>query len=144
MTKRTTKANETDPVLYEPPVVTIEGREFTLRRLGLQDVFRVSRILGRGVAVMADVQNVSPGVVAQVLITSMSQNEKEVMELLADLLGVEQRELRDPERFPMHAIVTVVRALAEHQDLRSFLTSLQTLTESSQEIQTRSAASSNS
>ena len=134
--KATTKTPAEDPVLLEAPSVTIAGVVYPIRRLGLRDVFRVSRILGRGVAMLTDAKNVSGGQVVQVLVASLSQNEEEVLSLIADVLGVKRVDLNDAERFPMDSVIDVFEALSKHQDLVSFLTRVQTLAERLPEMQT--------
>jgi hypothetical protein len=139
------KKREPDPILDDDPTVEIAGVTYTLRRLGLRDVFRVARIFGRGVAVLGDQGNrVSPGQAVQVIVASMAQNETEVLTLMADVIGVKPDDLSDPERFPMEAIVDVARALAEHQDMVAFFRKLSGMIEAVPEMQTASGASSSS
>lgn len=135
-----------DPILTEAPTVTIAGRDYQLRRLGLRDTFAVSRILGRGVAILGAnaVENLSPGQSAQVIIASLAANEQEVMKLLASVLQVDREALDDPERFPMDSIITVIEALAAHQDMRAFFAKLSALQALRPEMQTRSPESSKS
>lgn len=126
-----TEQQQADPILdSHGPIVTIEGRDYPLRRLGLQDVFRVVRILGNGISVLVgsgqvDVKTsklaVDPGLVVQVLLASMQRHESDIMQLMADLIGVERAELDDAERFPITAILDLYEALAQHQDLLAFL-----------------------
>lgn len=127
MTKK--KQVKPDPILDDAPTVTIADTDYPLRRLGLRDVFRVARILGNGVAVIGDARY-TEGQVAQVLVASMSQNEEEVLKLVADLLGVKRDALDDAEAFPMDAIVDVFQTLAQHQDLKAFLGKLKGMLES--------------
>jgi len=118
-----------DPIMDAAPVVTIEGREYTLRRLGLPDVFRVSRILGRGVAMLTNAGEFTVGQIVQVLIGSLTANEDEVLTLIADVLGVTRDELNDPAVFPMPCVIDVLDALAKHQDLVGFVTRVQAMVE---------------
>lgn len=136
-----TENTPVDPVLYEPPTVEIAGRKYRIRRLGLPDTFRVVRILGRGVAMLGGASSLDAGQVMQVLVASMTANEDEVMALIASLIGVDRKELNDPERFPMDTILVVGKALAEHQDLKEFLGNVQALVEQLPEMRTRSGAS---
>jgi hypothetical protein len=128
MAKATNSAPAFDPVMAEPPTVMIAGKRYTFRRLGMRDVFTVSRILGRGVSVLANAGNVNPGTVLQVFVASMADNEDAVLDLLASLLRVTRDELDDPERFPMDAIVEVLTALSRHPDLASFMKRVQDAT----------------
>ena len=130
------QAPEVDPILSDDPTVTIAGAEYTIRRLGLRDVFKVARILGRGVAVLGDnAGTLSAAQTMQVLISSLTANEDEVLSLLADVLSVKRTELENPALFPMDSIIDVLQALAEHQDLKAFLARVQRLTETLPEMQ---------
>ena len=126
-----------DTILSEPTTVTIAGTEYTLRRLGLQDVFKVARILGNGVAVLGDTSGTySPVQAVQVLVASMTRNEDEVLNLVADLLKVDRKTLANPEKFPMDSMIDIFTALSEHQDLKAFLARIAALTERLPEMQT--------
>lgn len=130
------KVKALDPILDEGPVVTIAGVEYVIRRLGFRDVFKVARVLGRGIAVLGDqATQLTPGQAIQVIVASMSSNEVEVLDLAASILGVTRVELDDSARFPMDAIVDVASALAEHQDLRAFLAKVQGLMQRLPEMQ---------
>jgi hypothetical protein len=129
-----------DPVLIEPATITIAGATYTVRRLGLRDVFRVSRILGRGIAILAEGTERTATQVLQVLIASMNANEEEVLRLIADIIGVKRTDLDDPNRFPMVSFIDILAALAESQDLRDFFARVQTLTGVLPELQTTQAS----
>jgi len=126
-----------DTILSEPATVTIAGETYELRRLGLQDVFKVARILGNGVAVLGDTSGTySPAQAVQVLVASMTRNEDEVLNLVADLLKVDRKTLADPDKFPMDSMIDIFTALSEHQDLKAFLARIAALTERLPEMQT--------
>jgi hypothetical protein len=130
------KVKALDPILDEGPIVTIAGVDYTIRRLGFRDVFKVARVLGRGIAILGDqATQLTPGQAIQVIVASMSSNEAEVLDLAASILGVSRAELDDSARFPMDSIVDVAAALAEHQDLRAFLAKVQGLMERLPEMQ---------
>ena len=131
------KTQEQDTILSEPITVTIANEEYTMRRLGLQDVFKVARILGNGIAVLGDTSGeYSTGQILQVLIGSMTRNEREVLDLIADLLSVDREALNDPERFPMESMIDILEALSAHQDLKSFLARLAEMAKRLPEMQT--------
>lgn len=139
-TKVTPLNDAPDPILAEDPIITIAGAEYTVRRMGLTDVFRVARILGRGIALLGGANGEVTGAqIVQVLVASLSANEEEVLRLIASLISVDRKDLDDPRAFPMDSIVTVFEVLAEHQDLRAFLAKVQALTERLPEMQTRTA-----
>lgn len=133
-----------EPHLYEPPTVEIAGEPYRLRRLGVQDVFTVSKILGRGAALFSPGREISPTEILQVLLLALTQTEGPVLQLMASLIGVTREDLDDPARFPMSTPLLIAEALAAHQDLADFLAALGRLAERMPEIQTRSGASSTS
>lgn len=133
-----------DAILDDAPTVEIAGETYTLRRLGLRDTFRVARILGNGIAVLGDAEAYSPGQVVQVLVASMTRAEEEVLNLIADLIGVKRAELDNTERFPMEAIIDVFQTLSQHQDLQAFLARLEALMGNLPEMRTASQEHSNS
>lgn len=134
MPKKTIK-DKPDPILEEAAKVEIAGETYTIRRLGLRDVFRVARILGNGVAVLGDAGSYTPGQIIQVLVASMTRSEEEVLSLIADLLGVKRGDLDDTQRFPMDSIVDVFEALSRSQDLQAFLARLEGMMGSLPEMQ---------
>ena len=145
-----------DPILTGPPEVVIEGRTYLLDRLGLRHTFRVARIMGRGVALLGDgAESMTLGQAAQVIIASMAANESEVINLLASVLlvpsedggpprAITKDELLDANLFPMDSIITVVQALAKHQDMKRFFTTVAALQEKLPEMRTRSGGPSSS
>ena len=138
MTKKQQAAPEVDAVLYEPPTVTIENETYPVRRLDTRDVYKLARILGRGVGVLANPEGIHPAQVLQVLIASMTVNEDEVQKLLASLIGVP---LKEWEVMPPTAVIDVLEALAAHQNLQDFFARLERLTATLPEMQTPSPAS---
>jgi len=134
-----------ETILNNGTEITIAGETYTLRRLGLQDVFKVARILGSGVAVLGDdTGSIKPQETLQVLIASMTQQEDRVLDLVADLLNVDREQLNNPEKFPMDSIIDILQKLAEHQDLKAFMEKLGKLTENMPEMQTASREASTS
>jgi len=134
-----------EAIINEGVQIEIAGEQYTIRRLGMRDVFRVVRILGSGVGMLSDLGDTpTAGQTLQVLIASMTANEEEVMTLIADLMGVDRDLLNDPEKFPMDAIIDIFKTLSEHQDLRAFLSKVARLTETLPEMQTASREASSS
>jgi|UniRef100_A0A7C3A832 hypothetical protein len=118
-----TKEHEIPAFLAETPVVIVDGREYRLRRLGVLDTFRLARILATGAARLGSELSryeLTPETVVMLLVAGVPYAEREALELLASILGVEPRELADPELFPMHALIDIGQALSEHPDLKAF------------------------
>lgn len=126
----TTNDAVVDPVLYEPPTVTIAGRHYQLRRLGVRDVFQVARIISRGLTDLtrAGTVDATGATLVPLLLGALVDEEKAVMDFLAGIIGVTAKELGDPEKFPLDAIFTVIDALAEHEDLKAFFAKSTALT----------------
>lgn len=126
LARMSTPEQTIDPVLYEPPTVTIAGTTYKIRRLNLADTFRVARIVGSGVGAMTRMgDKVDAAAVTQVLVASLTHNSTAVLEFLATIIDVPIDAFEDPDLFPMESIITLVEAMAKHQDLLGFFTKLQ-------------------
>ncbi|MFA5569341.1 MAG: hypothetical protein WC972_11930 [Trueperaceae bacterium] len=118
-TKKTAPAP--DPVLYEPPTVAIAGRLYTMRRLGIRDVFAVARVISAALGDIRDAGGILTGTnLLPMILDAMVREEKVVLELLAGTIGVTPQELSDPEQFPLDSVIDLIEALSEHQDLAAF------------------------
>lgn len=114
-----------DPVMAKP-TVTINNHTYNIRRLGIEDAWAIADIMGAGVAAIGG--QVDETQTVQVLVASMSKKQDAVMNLLSDLLGVDRATLADPDQFPISSIITILKALAEHPDLKEFLDDVGKLT----------------
>jgi hypothetical protein len=118
--------NESDGVdafLNEGSTVTINGREYHIRRLGIRDTFKLARILAVGAAGMGKEigkMDLSGEVVAGLLLVGFPYAEKQIMDFFADILGIKREELDDPDKFPMGSEVEIIEALVEHVDVKAF------------------------
>lgn len=128
-----------DPILGQELTVTIEGRTYTMRRLGIRDTFRLARIMGSGARVMGGElgEDTSPEELIALLTAGLGSSEDEAIALLASLIGVDARELTDPDAFPMGSELAIIETLVEHQDLRAFFDRLGKLVGKLPETQTR-------
>ena len=127
-----------EPIVGAKPTVEIEGRTYTVRRLGIPDMFTVIRILGVGVkqlGSMGGLQSLDSASVALALVAAIPHAEDEIMDLLADIVGVDGADIRNPDIFPIDAIVDIIGVLAEHQDLKAFFTRLQALAKANPALQ---------
>ena len=129
------------PILDDAPQVTIAGKAYQLRRLGVRDTFAIARIVAVGAAALnrplgSDLTTESMG---QLLLSGFMAAEETTMKLLASVIGVTVPEL---EQMPMEAPLEIVAALAEHQDLRAFFARAGELMKRLPEMQTRSRAAS--
>lgn len=129
------------PILGDTPVVTIAGREYKLRRLGVRDTFALARIISAGARAsgMTMSDNPSAEELVGLLASGLGAAEEQAIALLASLIGVTPAAFSDPDLFPMGSELEIIAALAQHQDLRAFFTRLGTLMRSVPELQTRTA-----
>lgn len=126
-----------ETIVGDTPVVEIEGRTYTMRRLGIKDTFKVIRIIGIGVKEMAGMFNfgqLDVQAMTMAMVAAIPYAEDEIMDLLASLINVEPREVRDENLFPIGSEIAIIEALTKHQDLKAFFTQLQRLAESNPSI----------
>ncbi len=127
-----------EPIVGEGPSVTIEGRTYKLRRLGIQDTFRISKIVSIGLATMTkqvDVNEMAEQSLGLAMIAAVPYAENEILDLLADIVGVSREDIRNSELFPMGSELAIIEALTQHQDLLAFFTQLQRLWKVNPQIQ---------
>lgn len=128
------------PILDEAPTVTIAGREYQLRRLGVRDTFAIARIVAVGAAALnRPMDAVTGDDMAPLLLSGFMAAEETTIKLLASVISVKVPEL---EAMPMEAPLEIVAALAAHQDLRAFFARAGELMKKLPEMQTRSRAAS--
>lgn len=119
--------DEVEAFVGEAPTMTIKGRKYKVRRLGVSDVFKLGRILAVGAAGMGKEigkLELNPGVLAGLLIVSFPYAEDQCMEFIASIIGVKAEDLKDPELFPVDSILDILKVLAEHEDVKAFFTKL--------------------
>jgi len=133
-------------LLKEPPVVTIAGKKYPLRRLGLIDIERMIGIVEKAVVVAGrqkiDVQNIDNDSGMRFLIDFMPYAFDEVIEFLAGVIGLKagypakeaeakrkkskthkdpnEGTIRDPNVFPLGSELKLIDALSKHQDVLNF------------------------
>lgn len=125
------------------PTVEIAGETYPLRRLGVRDTFAFARIAATGAARMGqslDQAQLTEETLMFAVVTGLVYAEDEALRLMASVISVQAREFDDPDKFPMDTPIVIGRALAEHQDLKAFFTSLGALFQQLPETQTRSRA----
>ena len=116
-----------EALLATEPTVTIGDRKYQLKPLGLEAMAPLARLLQIAqdktgvkivdIATMAEDQEK----VADLFLAAMGWAEAEVLTLLGMLLGVTQAELRDPSRFSLGSIASMLAPLARQVDLAGFL-----------------------
>ena len=119
-----------EPIVGETPTVEIEGKVYTMRRLGMQDTFRLAKILGVGFSRLtgiAAVNKLDVETAGLAMIAAMPYAENEILGLFASLIGVSLEEIKTPELFPFGSEIDIVESLVEHQDLKAFFTRFERL-----------------
>ena len=128
------------------PVVTIEGHDYPLRRLGIRDTFAVARIIAVGATAtnqrLDDAAMTDPDKLSGLMLSGVIAAEKTAFDLLASLINVTPKELSDPNKFPMGSELSIIEALVEHQDIKAFFAHAGTLMKRLPEMRTRSRAQS--
>jgi hypothetical protein len=118
-------------ILKEKPTVTINEVQYTMRRLGIKDVFAFAKILGPSIHVLAsslasgnatneETQKQSGANLIATIITLVPDLEQPLTEFVASVIGVEPSVLDDPEVFPLSSLDELYTALIAHPDLKSF------------------------
>ena len=119
--------DEVKSFIGESSTITIKGRKYNVRRLGVSDIFKLGRILAVGAAGMGKEIGklaLNPGVLAGLLIVSFPYAEDQCLEFLASIIGVKMGDLKNPEIFPVDSILDILKVLAEHEDIKAFFTKL--------------------
>lgn len=125
--KESSIIEEIDPLIGDTPVITIKGKEYKMRRLGIVDTFQLARIIGIGAAGLGkEVANLdmTPEAAIGLLIVGFPFASKEILDLFASLLGVKPEEIRNPDLFPMGSEVDIIKALINHIDVMAFFDKL--------------------
>ena len=117
--------NDVEPLIADTPIVTINDQEFKMRRMGVGDTFRLAKVISIGAAGMgAEIGNIelNPEVVAGLLLAGFPFAERQILELLASIIGVKYEDMKDPEKFPMGSEIEIISKLMEHVDMKAFFT----------------------
>lgn len=123
---------EIEPLIGDTPTVTIKGKEYKMRRLGMADTFKLARIIAIGAAgIGKEISNLEMTAEAAIglLIVGFPYADRQILDLFADVLGVKPEDIRNPDIFPMGAEVDIIKALVEHIDVKAFFTKLTGLLE---------------
>lgn len=122
------KVDEVEAFLGETSVITVNNKKYKLKRLGITDVFKLGRILSKGAAgmgkEMGKLDLMDPGVFAALLLISFPYAEDECMEFIANVIGVNVQDLKNPILFPIDSILDIMKALLEHEDIKAFFIKL--------------------
>jgi len=115
--------DEVEPLVAETPKVTINGRVYKMRRLGIRDTFKLAKVIAVGAAGMGkeigDIE-LNAEVAIGLLLAGFPYAEREIVELLANIIGVKYEDMMNPEKFPMGSEIEIIKTLTEHVDVKAF------------------------
>jgi hypothetical protein len=125
-------------ILKEKPTVTINGKTYTMRRLGIPHVFKFAKILGPSVHLLVGVLAKSDGSnenaqrqsglnLMTTIINIAPDLQQPLTEFIAGVIGVEPSVLEDPDEFPLASLDELYEGLSAHPDLKSFVERLRPL-----------------
>ena len=140
-------------LLKVPPVVTIAGKKYPVRRLGLIDIEKMIGIVEKAVIVggrqKVNFDKIDTQGAMSFLIDFLPYAFDETVEFLAGVIGLKsgyaakdaeakrkkskahndpnEGTIRDPNVFPLGSEIKLINALSEHQDVLNFFTEGKTL-----------------
>lgn len=113
-----------ETLLNQGTTLKFNGKDYTVRRLGVMDVFKVARILAKvGKSTFASFavqegQKIDPREIGFQIVASIPELENEIMGLLAGLLNISVDEFG---KLPPEALIEVIAAVIEGDDIKSFI-----------------------
>lgn len=118
--------------LSAAPTLTIEGKAWQVRRLGLTDLFRVCKIFQeiftRGGAQVAmqfvRIDKNDRDQMTTLLLLGFTHVEDDLLNFAAGLVGATVEEIRDPAIFPVASSIAIMDALINHPDASLFFSQL--------------------
>ncbi len=124
-----------NPLFAEMPKFEVEGRKYTMRRLGIVDALAGLRVFSAGssgmirqmqAGTLSDPQTLVLGILA-----ALPYAENHVKDLVAGILTYEDSsgntrkvtntEFDNPDLFPITSLVDIIEGIGNHPDLRAFL-----------------------
>jgi len=140
----TGKTTGTGPMLYVAPTISIVGKEYTMRRLGIFDVTRLARILSRSGGTLltklgSTINNVKDvkslkdfpiGDWTMAIIGTLPNVAEEFVDFLASTLKGWEGDVTDGDQFPLGTELEIVEKLLEHEDVVAFFARAQNLAKS--------------
>lgn len=142
------KINGTDTLLNEGSSITVENKVYTMRRLGIRDVYSTVNLLKKAIAYgchdLRFLENITEVLTAQkkeglitvaALLCGLTDIEEPFLSLIASVLLKEDgtkvtiEDIYDPNIFPADSMFKIVLGFLQHQDIVSFFTSLTAMTQ---------------
>lgn len=100
--------------------ITIDGKEYTIRRLNTRDVIKVALIIGKVYrpGLGANSEDGQSGAIISAFMTALASAENDVIKLFADLMGITVEEF---DSLPPDTVIDIIDFLSESDDLKRFL-----------------------
>lgn len=100
--------------------ITIDGKEYTIRRLNTRDVIKVALIIGKVYrpGLGANGEDGQSGAIISAFMTALASAENDVIKLFADLMGITVEEF---DSLPPDTVIDIIDFLSESDDLKRFL-----------------------
>lgn len=125
-------SKDVEESLWEPPEIEIAGEVYKLRRLGMKDLHSLWAV-ARDVADQLDLsifdeeddkgrEELGIELFSQILNVGPEAYEEMVKWLIGIVEGLDEEDINDPDKVPVHAPFTVLEKLPEHQDFKKFFT----------------------
>lgn len=119
--------------MWEPPEVEIAGEKYQLRRLGIKDLKGIYSIIQQVSNINLDdetVQELQDGEAdlaqagMQGLIQILPEATDKVVSWLVGIVdGLDEEDIDNPDKFPVHAPLEIITVLGEeHEDFQKFFT----------------------
>lgn len=127
----------TAPLLAQTPTITIGEKTYQMRRLGIMDIFRLTKMVSKltregqkqAAEILQDAQGMGQEmVVGAVIALGFTEMAEDLCEFLGGLIGVSAEEFADPNQFPLEYQAQMLHLLlAEHPDIDGFFTQLRNM-----------------
>lgn len=127
------------PLLNQAPKITIGENTYQMRRLGIMDIFRLTRMVTKltkeGQKQAAEIlQNAGDMgkemAVGAMLALGFTELADDLCEFLGSLVGVSAAEFADPNLFPLEYQTQMIHILlTEHPDIDGFFTQLRNMSQ---------------
>jgi len=117
--------DEVEPLISEVPSITVKGKEYKLRRLGVADAFKLARIMSIGAGSLGkQITDYGEVITSEnfpaIVFASFLYEEVYVMNFLANMIGEKTEDFTNPKLFPIGTEMDIVYALAKHVDVLAF------------------------
>ena len=116
--------------LWEAPEIEIADETYKLRRLGIKDLRGLWSVT-RDVAGQLDLsifeaegkaEELGVELIGQVINVGPEAYDEIVKWLVGIVDGLDEEDIENPDKVPVHAPFTILEALSEHQDFKQFFT----------------------